>query len=99
MDSTCKNNSLASSSNNKTIKIWNQINDTSFKCVAKLIQHNGQIMSLTVDQNALPISGDENGQIFIWNQTSFDLLQKIQGHSKEVSSLIVLNNENLATLL
>ena len=96
MDSTCKNNSLARSSNDKTIKIWNQINDTSFKCVTKLIQHNGQILSLTVDQNALPISGDENGQIFIWNQTPFDLLQV---HSKEVSSLIVLNNENLATLL
>jgi len=91
-----KNNSLVSGSEDKTIKIWNQINETWFECVNTLKQARS-IFSLTAYKTVLLISCDIDGKIYIWNQTSFQFIQKIVAHSARISSIIVLDNGNLAS--
>ena len=55
------------------------------------------VVLLVKYESTLLISGDGYGWIYIWNQTTSELLQKIKAHSDEVTSMIVLNNGNLAT--
>ena len=50
-----------------------------------LTKHKSKTRSLAIFENNFLISGDENGQIHIWNQTSFELLQILNDHSNDVS--------------
>ncbi len=92
-----KNNSLVSGSSDKTIKVWIQLNDTLFKCVNTLTQQNTEIWSLVEYDSNLFISGAQYGDINFWSQTTSEMLQQIRAHTLIVTSIIVLNNGNLAT--
>jgi WD40 repeat protein len=52
---------------------------------------------LALHEDILLMSGDYSGGIYVWNQSTFELLQQMQGHSKAVRSIIVLDNGSLAT--
>jgi len=91
-----KNNSLVSGSFDKTIKVWNQKNENTFECVATLNQ-SLLILSLAISGSRLLMIGLDDGTIQIRNQTSFVILQTLKGNSEYVWSIILLNNENLAS--
>jgi len=91
-----KNNSLVSGSEDNSIKVWNQINQTWFECIATLNESSG-IYSFAISGKTLLMSGHIDGSIQIRNQSSFVLLQTLKQHSSEVWSIILLNNENLAS--
>jgi len=90
-----KNNSLVSGE--KDIKIWNQINESSFECVRTLALEDSFIYSLASFESALLLSGDNTGSIQIWNQKTLKLLQLIKAYSTLVNCIAVLNNGNLVT--
>jgi len=92
-----KNNSLVSGSSDLTIKVWNQMTENTFECVVTLKQSSG-VSSLAISGSSLLISGHADGTIKIFNQTSFVLLQTLKGHSNNVFSFVLLNNENLASV-
>ncbi len=74
----------------------NQINQTWFECIATLNESSG-IYSFAISGKTLLMSGHIDGSIQIRNQSSFVLLQTLKQHSSEVWSIILLNNENLAS--
>jgi len=91
-----KNNSLVSGSFDTTINVWNQKTDNSFECVASL-KHSSGVWSLAISGSSLLISGHWDGTIQIRNQTSLVLLQTLEEHKSYVTSIILLNNGNLAS--
>ena len=91
-----KNSSLVSGSYDGKTKIWNQINETYFECVATLKYISG-VITLALWENTLLMSGHANGEILLRNQTSFELLQTLKGHTNQIQSMITLNEERLAT--
>jgi WD40 repeat protein len=91
-----KNNSLVSGSWDKTIKVWNQKTDNTFECVATLNQ-SSEVLSLAISGSSSLFSGHYDGTIQIRNQTTFVLLQILKEYSYDVYSIILLNNENLAS--
>jgi len=91
-----KNNSLVSGSFDKNIKVWNHRTEDTFECVATLNQES-EIYSLAIFGRSLLIIGHRDGTIQIRNQSSFVILKKLKGNSKNVWSIIILNNENLAS--
>ena len=62
------------------MKIWNQANETYFVCVDTLKYTSG-VITLAVFENTLFMSGHANGEILIRNQTSFEMLQILKGHT------------------
>ena len=91
-----KNNSLVSGSLLDGIKVWNKKNEYNFKCVATL-NESRDVFSLAISGSSLLIRGHLDGSIQIRNQTSFDLFQTLKKHTSTVKSIILLNNENLAS--
>jgi WD40 repeat protein len=89
------NGSLISGSGDRTIKVWNQINETSFECVSNLT-HADQVLSLAVLNNLI-LSGIANGSIYVWNETSFQLIQILNNHTKAVRSIIALDMQRFAS--
>jgi len=90
------NNSLVSGSDDKTIKVWNQMTENTFECVATLNQRS-EVWSLEISRSSLLVSGHWESTIQIRNQASFVILQTLEGHSNGVVSIILLNNKNLAS--
>ena len=43
------------------------------------------------------LSGDSDGQIYIWYQKTFELFQILNGHSKDISSIVALKKENIVS--
>jgi len=80
----------------KNIKVWNHRTEDTFECVATLNQES-EINSLAIFGRSLLIIGHRDGTIQIRNQTSFVILKKLKGNSKNVWSIILLNNGNLAS--
>ncbi len=89
-----KNKSLISGSLDKSIKVWNQINETSFECIATLNQER-EVYSLAISGSSLLISGHSDGSIQIKNVASFSLKQTLKQHSSWIMSIISLNNGSL----
>ena len=80
----------------RQIKVCNKINETLSECVVTLNQTK-KVFSLAIFESTLLIIGFDDGSIQIRNQTSFDKLQILIEHSSILSSIIILNNQNLAS--
>jgi len=88
------NQSFASSSTDKTIKIWNQEkNSFSFKCIHILTDHKSPVFAMAVSPEKYLISGSLDGLIIIWNLNNFGLVKTLREHNNEVTGLTVLNNK------
>jgi WD40 repeat protein len=88
------NNSIASGSKDKTIKIWN-IN--TGQLLATLLGHNDKIRCLTVLPNGNLASGSADKNIRIWNVFNKELVQMLTGNAKSIRSLTVLNENILVS--
>ncbi len=94
-----KNSRLVSGhpSYDSVIKIFNQVNNASFRCVNTLTLWDFILWSLAAYENTLLIVGNSEGWIHILNLTTLKLLHRIKAHSNSVSSIVALDNGNLAT--
>jgi WD40 repeat protein len=90
-----KNQSIISSSADKTVKIWKRSDKNYFESVETL-EHNDQVTSLTVLSDFI-ISGEYNGKINVWNESSLELLGNFSSHNNIVWSLVNLNNQSFAS--
>jgi len=92
-----KNNSLVSSgSTESSIRVWNKINESTFECV-RILDLNNSVFSLAISGSSLLIIGLRDGSIQIRDQTSFSLLQILKRHTNTVLSILLLNNDYLAS--
>ena len=94
---------IISGSIDKTIKIWEISND--FKCIETL-ENNNSVSSVAI-KNQYIVSGLDDFTIKVWtiikenNNTHFELLEILKGHTNYVSSLeisninIINNNDNI----
>ncbi len=89
------NGSLISGSGDSTLKVWNKINETNFECIASL-NHTKPVISLAVTSSFI-ISGLENGSIVVWNEKTFERIQKLNNHTKKVNSIVAINNQSFAS--
>jgi WD40 repeat protein len=90
-----KHNLLASSSTDKTIKIWN-LNNGQLEFV--LIGHTAEVIKVIVTNFNNIISADLNGEIKQWkfeNNNKFYLLRNLTGHNRNIRDLIVLKSGQL----
>ena len=84
-----------SCSSDKTIKIWNKEISGKFICQATLSGHKGNICK------AIPISEDRIAScsydctIKIWSATTFKVLASMEGHKREVTSILELKDGRL----
>ena len=89
------NQSIASASEDKTIKIW-QIaeNSSSFKCIQNLTEHSTPVYRLVVLKGKFLISGSADGLIIIWNLINFNLIKTLKEQNNQVTGLTVLDKSN-----
>jgi len=89
-----KYNLLASSSTDKTIKIWN-LNNGQLESI--LIGHTAEVIKLIVINFNNIISADLNGEIKQWKfaDNKFYLLRNLTGHNRNIRDLIVLKSGQL----
>lgn len=91
-----KNGDLASSSYDKTIRLWN-LKTGELKKVMK--GHTSCVSSLVVMHNGELVSGSWDTSIKIWNLDNgkFDVKQSFHAHNSKVITLMALPNGDLAS--
>ncbi len=90
---------FASSSEDKTIKIWKQErNNSSFECIRTLTEHTSRVYALVVLKNIYLISGCHEGLIKIWHLVDFSLIQTLKEHTLAITGLAVLENGNFISI-
>jgi WD40 repeat protein len=88
------NDKFASSSFDKTIKIWNSID---YDCVKTLEGHEDEVLSLLcIDKGDLLISGSY-GRIKVWDLKSFQCIRTILTDGGGIKCLILLPNGYFAS--
>jgi len=92
------NQTMATSSEDKKIIIWQKINETSFQLKNILNGHNNHVTSFAVLSNNLVASASGDTSIRIWNQTSFECIHVLNGHSEGINGLLVDQNTNLISI-
>jgi len=85
---------LATASADKTIGIWNLVNNTMIK---QLLGHMLAVYSLAQISGDLLASGSGDGNIIIWNLTDYKKDSIISRHSTAVVALATLNSVLLAS--
>jgi len=80
------NQKFISSFSDKTVRIWQKSEKNNFECI-KTIYHDSQVVSLSFLNNLI-ISGESEGKINIWNESSFELISNFSGHNEGIWSLI-----------
>ncbi len=88
------NGNLASSSFDKTIKIWNP---TTGALLLTLIGHTDYVYKLELLPNGNLASGSMDKSVRIWNPITGALISNFTGHTAAISSLAVLSNGYLAS--
>ena len=91
-----KDGRLASSSADKTIRIYNLSN---FKCEAVLESHTKGVTYITQLENGCLASSSGDGKINIWkaNNQGFDLVETLHGHENWVNKIIQLSKGRMAS--
>lgn len=85
--------SIASSSNDTTIKILNIFTN---ECI-NTIKDNHPIYAIEkINENQLA-SGNRNGKIKVWNLHTGELVKTLKGHSSWVNQIIKLNNDRIVS--
>jgi len=85
---------LASGSNDKTIKIWNTNKSTLIRSLDH--GHTDWIRSIISLPNGTLASGSCDSQIVIWNTYNGQIFKILRGHEWSVNTLIVLEDKLLS---
>jgi WD40 repeat protein len=81
---------VASASVDKTIRIWNPNNGD---LIRELVGHTESVLCLTLLNDELYVaSGSADKTIIIWNTSENKIIRKLISHSAEVYSLCVIEN-------
>ena len=89
------NITLASGSDDKTVKIWNLKTNS---CIKTLYGHTSKITALFYfSQTSVLVSGSSDKTIKIWNKENYSCLNTLKSHEGSVSSIISLNDSQLAS--
>ena len=79
-----QNGLLASSSDDKSIKIWDPV---STKLIKTLTNHTDVVNGLTVLENGYLASGSGDTNVKIWDTNTGNVIKTITGHSNPVTVL------------
>jgi WD40 repeat protein len=86
---------LASSSDDKTVRIWNLTTNT---CKFILTGHEAIVNGLKLITPSILASGSEDTTIKLWNTTTGDLLRTLLGHTSDIWwSVDLLNSQTLVS--
>lgn len=86
--------SLASGSEDKTIKIWDL---SKFACVKTLEGHTGYVKCLKRISKNFLASGGSDSAIRIWNLKKFECTDELKAHTGSVTSLEVFKDKIVST--
>lgn len=89
-----KDGSLASGSEDKTIRIWDLISGLTIKT---LIGHTAYVWCLLVLPDGSLVSGAWNSTIRIWNVKTGLTIKTLTGHTDNIYSLALLKDGSLAS--
>ena len=85
----CNDKLFASASNDKTIKIWDYLNN---KCLNTLKGHNNYVYSLALLKDGRLCSGSADNTIKIWNLNDYSCDITLNGHEDTVKCVFQLSN-------
>ena len=91
------NDLLASSSNDKTVRIWNltKSNNVQYEIVFNLTGHSSNVQGLKLVSSDLLASGSLDKTVILWNITNGTLYKTLTGHTSGI--MFTIDTSDLKT--
>lgn len=86
---------VAAACENRTTTIWGRVSNR-FCWLTTLIGHTSDIMCVVMNTRYIAI-GSRDGNIIVYNASTFRLLRRLHAHDQEVSSVSLMDNMTLSS--